>query len=623
MKSLNEILGSVASDIKYGVTGQPDPTVQQQPQSPHFFNPSQSSIGFTLKSSHQLYPWQAQIVAELMSVNNGKLRDIFILTRSPGGGKTQPVITYWAEQILGINVRLNPAIPLDVSNNNFIKLIRHPETVPQLIWFSPIRELNNQTVKDEFGRDFVELFLQYFNYLFYDYYQKVNNPTTPIPRQIHDLFLIMAESNRQSYSELDFIFNELINNQNMDQQTLKRFTNGYFRTAELMIEEFINHKLIGMQFKNFNTVGSGQVKKPVIITIYESAKESRLMDRMTDVALMVFDEIQTALLTGEKETDKRAKQISECIHYILSSDQGFNSQMAVLTGTANEISAANFIEFCNYAYKRNFPDYPFVSNAANLARIKVQSYDKIRDFQYLKKLVKDFQSQGRKQIAVILFSKNKINEIAEYCATGSGGGNFQRKSSSIGYSSNVDEFGRKKDNPFFSKQDIDILTNQPDISKIYDPLKRKAAISGIGIIYSKDDNSNKEERLDNQIIRQLFVNGQVGILLATDSIGSGMNVNIKEMYIPSVEKMGVLIPKAPLAQLLHRVGRQANMDCTIYTPSEFADDVMSALNATSTDFYLSTPVKPGLSSLNYGFGMLRNDPGKAIGKLGEILRGFL
>jgi hypothetical protein len=628
MKSIYELIGGAITSSRYdqstgaqGPVGQAPPNAPNQPNTLHMFPPSQISVGFKLKQGHQLYPWQNQIINQLKGENG---RDTFIMTQSPGGGKTLPVIIYWAQEILGINVRLeqDPNL-LQSSITNFKRLIDEPQNIPQILWCSPIRQLNHQIVFDEFTKDFAILFLQYFNSMIFRYIQDNPNDQSKFPIELLMTFIHMASSSdqHQEANTLDFVRQEilrvkqeLLNHQQGDpyynslMNELQRLINSVFEACPPIIENFIKRKLIGMKFKGYDTTGaaSGSIKKPVVISIYESIKESKIIDSMDNIKLIVFDEIQTSQKTGVKDTDARAEQISDAIHFTLLSPKAKQARLVVLTGTQYVITAKNFINFLNSTYGRNFSD-PFVSSAANLATIKVFDLDDLQDFRYVKDLVKTLLSHSRKQVGVVLFSIKRINEIVDYCAQGSGQSNFHPIPPSPGFKEKFNYRGKRvtEQNPYFDESDVDIVRGQPHISLIKNDFLRQAAISKIAVLYRLKDNDPDFERnkYDNMIIQELYTRGDLNILLATDSIGSGMNVSIRDLYIPSVEKQGELITKTPLAQLIHRVGR-ISQNCRIYTPSKFVPDIMAALNATDLDFYYPAGEnetygipKPGLRGL--------------------------
>jgi len=92
------------------------------------------------------------------------------------------------------------------------------------------------------------------------------------------------------------------------------------------------------------------------------------------------------------------------------------------------------------------------------------------------------------------------------------------------------------------------------ISK-YDPdnLLYQGALAGVGLMIGKMHNRHK------RVIQQLFRNGKIYFLIATDSIGVGANVLCKNLYIPKLQKRNNDsygdINSSSLIQLVNRAGR--------------------------------------------------------------------
>lgn len=637
MKSMiTEIMGGLASLDKYGQSpiaqrSEPFPITPGPVSGAHpgsMWQPGQSVTGIQLKNCAQLYAWQGQIVQQLM-----RGEDAFIITDSPGGGKTLPVIAFWAEKILGINPTLNPNVNINVVLNNALTLIKNPEKIPQILWLCPIRSLNEQTVQDEFTKDFTEIILQYINYIQWQIRVFITNLNPASQRDfitinsiLYDLLHSMT-NDISVHNQLDFMKNQkydlVINQYNTATDDLikasivSKINNldaEFFQLLENIVRDFINRKLIGMKYEGQNLSTEQRQSIPVIISIYESAgsEKARLVRDMPRLALMVFDEIQTAQLSGANDpaTDARAKQIATNIHEILSTQNAKKAQLVMLSGTENEKTAIAQVQFYNVAYNRRFKA-PIVTNARNAANIRVQDFDQLNDFWYIKnKLIKELLASKETGIAFIILSKNKIREIADYCSGGSGQEISQPTKT---------EVGRKR--PYFQPKDVDIVAGEASASNIGDPLLRKAVASGIGFMYRIEPSDPNYSFLknDNAIVQELFRKGKVRILLATEYIGSGLNVNIKQMYIPSIERFGgEKIPIGPLSQLLNRVGRQP-IDCVIYTPSDNVDYIIKALNAKNIDFNYVPPIMPTLGSKVKYYGNLTKsaivDPVKMLARI--------
>jgi len=619
MKSLTESLGSYGSDVNIDTFLQNHPqsghAAQPIQQQPHLgmWEPNQMTTGVQLKNCNQLYGWQKQIVDTISNDH-----DIFVVTESPGGGKTLPIIAYWAEKLLGINVTLNPSANLDDTIKNLQKIVDSPETLPQVIWFSPIRSLNDQTVRDEFVMNFITLILQYINFVIYSEKgpYNLNNSLRMLSRRLHETVILkMIDHNNGALADrMNFLFNSInslrdqINlfdeklnytgQQNADQYSneIENLTNEYFSNVEKVVKIFVETQLVGVKYQGTDTSENKpkNTLKPIIVTVYESSPA--FIDKMNRLKMIVFDEIQKAQLSAGNiaSHDERAHQIAEAINYVLSSGPAKNARLICLTGTQNPHTAARTAKFYNIAYGRDIKI--FISEARNPANIRIQSFDQLSDFHYVKyDLIPKLLSVREKEVCFVFFSKYKINEIAEKFSGGSVGHDIRPPTkTNVGYNKS-----------YYNKQDVDIVAGQLRVSDIKNPLVRNAAGSRIGVLYGPERNSagqivNDNDSKDNAIIQYLFEKGEIYILLTTDYIGEGLNVNIKKMYIPSVEKSNKeQIPIGNLAQLLNRVGRRP-MDCVIYTPSNFVDTVMKALNAKGTDFDDVEPAMSTMGKLKYG-----------------------
>jgi hypothetical protein len=373
---------------------------------------------------------------------------------------------------------------------------------------------------------------------------------------------------------------------------------------EDIVRHFVSTKLIGMKYEGQSLSESQMRSLPVIISIYESAGANRanLVKSMPRLQLMIFDEIQTAQVkaSGERDlTDERAEQISENINEILSTSQAKRSQLILLSGTQNRRSAEALIHFYNMTYNRRFNNLS-MSSARNTATIRLQDFDQLLNNQYVEKLISRLLASKQTRIAFIILNKNRIRQLVSNIVGGAGGsGVIFEPQSRTGV-------GRQR-TPYFQPKDIDVIIGKPRIADIDDPLLRKAAASGIGYMFRIETNDPNYASKDNAIVQELFRKETIRILLTTEYIGSGLNVNVREMYIQSIERGNKqIIPKSHLSQLLNRVGRQP-MNCTIYAPVIYMNQIRDALNATNNDFDETKPHIPTLGAkIKYLAGLIRN-----------------
>ena len=123
-----------------------------------------------------------------------------------------------------------------------------------------------------------------------------------------------------------------------------------------------------------------------------------------------------------------------------------------------------------------------------------------------------------------------------------------------------------------------ILPSVKGAEQIHDKLLRNCVRAGFGFIHRivQTDSQYKEKKNDNTIIVNLFTSGKIGTILATDAIGIGVNVTVKRMFIPTIEKFDGTkkekIKPAQLAQLLHRTGGRARLQDRVLRGSRHSTD---------------------------------------------------
>lgn len=601
-KVISEILGGIA----HGSSNRP---IHQQPQQidpsrppGSFYNPSlDSSVGILLNpAATRMYGWQQDIVNQL------KHHDMFIITRSPGGGKTLPVFVYWVDELLGLNTRL-----LYPEDQNIVRIQQSvvkqaidifikPETLPKILWCTPFRALNDQTITQEFEKSFLQIYMQIVNITQRMAYEDFDNPDRllfPPANEFLYNFIKEIENNAKVKNLYNFIEqlreqfrlapNQAVKNQIAVQ--INERNKELFAEYEQVIKRRIKQRIVGNEYENNHTGIDSQTgkPKPVVVSIYESA--GNIINRYDPgtLKLIVFDEIQRVHLSEnfDKSQDERAKQIAGAIHTILKSKaaRAKEARLVLLSGTENKKAADALTFFYNVTYNRTFPTSTEVIDAGNIANISVRPLDSLRNESKVIHIIKQAIAGHDIGTVFLLFSKQKIRELAEKCSTSSSNQDaFRRQQSNIGAQSKR----------YYGMSDVSAVSGHGDASRIVNPLLRRAIASGLGFTYSlKPDDVGYYPQIqhDNQIVQELFKSGKIYVLLATDNIEAGMNINIKTLYIPKFEKMRQSLPLAPRAQILNRVGRQP-MDCTIYTPSEYVADVQEALNAVNADFVASPPI---------------------------------
>ncbi len=141
-ETLNEIMGTFVrpratsgADRYNNNTNYVDP--EKEP------DPDLAIRGIKLRRCDELEGWQRNIFNELTSG-----RDQYIIAK-PGGGKTMPIICYWADKLLGLNVA-SSRIHVSPSHQNTIvknlaRLIKDPKSIPKMMFMVPVISLAQQT----------------------------------------------------------------------------------------------------------------------------------------------------------------------------------------------------------------------------------------------------------------------------------------------------------------------------------------------------------------------------------------------------------------------------------------------------------------------------------------------
>jgi hypothetical protein len=100
---------------------------------------------------------------------------------------------------------------------------------------------------------------------------------------------------------------------------------------------------------------------------------------------------------------------------------------------------------------------------------------------------------------------------------------------------------------------------------------------------AKSGSEDLDVTKDRDFVAQLFSSGRIYVLLATDAVGVGVSLKVKNLYIPSLKKFnGQYIDKvdeSSLIQLLHRAGRGAFPIAKIICNPDDYDYINKILNS--------------------------------------------
>ena len=344
----------------------------------------------------------------------------------------------------------------------------------------------------------------------------------------------------------------------------------------------------------------------VYVTIYESAPS--IVKRINNLRLTMIDEAHLLQESGIKDDDNsRATQIMSSLFDVMKNIERLpNNRLVMLSGTINPRSATRITTYFNECFGRNFSPEARAAppEASNRSQLSVIVNERINtDDEIVNSVVRNVAQQDWGQLYV-LFSTARIVRIVEMCIDKLGIKNIENSSPGGYVSNNVfTNLGQDRQNRAGYTLDagaVDRMSipsgKQLLVANITNPILRQAVLRGIGFISRKIPDNALEERFDLEmndtdklIVAKLFRERKINVLLATDSVGIGVNIDVKDLYIPQVKKYNknvqntVNISLRDLSQILNRAGRGATPIASIQTSKPNVEMVMNALYANSSD----------------------------------------
>lgn len=565
-KMINEIVGLTTGTVRRSVP--PGSTGPTQP--PYVPFPHGTVAGVAISHSYQLYGWQSQVVDTL-----ARGKDVYVIA-TPSAGKTLPVITYWARQHLEINPELlNRPQLSDPSKvyRGLMRLFLNPKDIKKLVFLVPVRSLVYNTYEDIVDKFSKLLWIAIQKAVSQRYVDLLLNTLLKFNYKGRDQLLRV----KQAKDDLNRDYmNHVISSEEYAQKFQKSHIE-FMKALEVVIPEFVKNNLVYAK-TGAGTVGRANPKTaPVIITIYESI-QSIFSAIKNDIGLAVIDEAHLTQQLAD-EIDHRTPEIVNKLYWFikkLPKNRGNTNQLAFLSGTINPDAAKNLSEYLGTCYNRPLEilnDAP----VGNPATIKVIPADWTNDETTL---VKEIVNPRMSNTLIIIFSKNKIDQLIDNALSKAGYATAKQVSGGIYQRPNLVAFNREE-----VKKDLNFQIS-PGAEEISDEKLSRAVSAGFGWIYRPSDELSgkeaKERQADNGIVANLFKTGKIKTLLATDAVGIGVNIDVQRMIIPSIEKFSGKemkeLPVSQLAQLLNRTGRQTFKIGIVYTAEENVGKVVHALS---------------------------------------------
>lgn len=586
--------------------------------------------------SDRFYAWQKKVIERLQNIKN----DIYVIA-PPGGGKTTPLMAHYVVDLFmggknGDMRGLEYEKVLDPAQNNdsviekwsniFHGLITgkylNGSPVPRCLFITPIRVLSFEQAEG-FQEYFIDLFL---------FLKSIMMKTSPI--NSGENFISYMGRLKNGTSSADRIIGRVFGS--AGEERFKRINlppeqfNGYVKQ---FTENMICVKTGG---------GSGEFNKQpenaiVSIATYGSAKA--FISKISNlVKFIVFDEAHLYQPSEYGQNSDRSQEgevvAATDAYTIINAMAKQDAQIAFLSGTIHPESAKNFCDYLNSRYGRRMDVVTTEKGdpkAGNQTELHVIADDAIRSEKEQVDRVVNWIQNNEKGKAIILFSKKKINALVDEVIKRLSNKDI-RKEFNVNQSDRyrrekIDRFRRSlayvnpdatqkeiedevdkfiaREFPTQQIDDINRIKSKPGAMMISNKKLRTAVSYGIGYIYRQDDIEPNDSNVpvgekiepinekDKLIVADLFSQGKINVLIATAAIGVGVNVNIRDMYLPSCMKFEKnknnegkidLNNKREMSQLINRTGRGRTPISGIYTPREFVPFMQSIVMSGIEDF---------------------------------------
>lgn len=533
----------------------------------------------------QMADWQRRAVA---MIHDNQSNGLYVVA-SPSAGKTLTVECFWATHMLGIINNNNP----DVVEQRLLELIFKPELLDTLLFTGPVRVLVNGIYSD-FIILMTEIFIGYVTYLLKEL--SIDN--------FVNLISVFTKFNSISHNPNEYKLLQQLTMLKIKLDQIIRTPTHSIHDMYHDIEVFLtdNVKQISESCKTYASTligvktavnSSGNYDTALVTTaIYESSLSLYNPKR---TKLIVIDEAH--LLQELAGNSDRAQQIATVIYKLLSKVNKQQTKVLFLSGTVNPKSAKSLIHIMSSCFGLKIA----ISNehpAGNPAELMIVENEKLLSSQYIYQLISKPMSSNN---VILIFNKRKIfglltqliakntplspRDIENGVLATSNHKLSARVNRLEQQQSPVDQFlDNVKDN----------IKTKYHVNDITHTIQRLSVLRGVGFIVNLDYQANGDRALklayakDQEIVAALFKSGLIHTILTTDSIGIGVNISVKNMYIPAMEKFsGTGVAPLPISdgsQVLNRTGRRSFKVGTIQTPAVFIPDVITALAASNDEF---------------------------------------
>lgn len=527
---------------------------------PHINSNQQIKKLSRFKSPFQLTGWQEELRNEILKRPR---QDVFV-NIMPAGGKTSPLVDGWFQ---------SPYINL---NNRLDKIC----------WVCPTVQLANQV----YHNDLKPKLLQYFQY-------HQNN------QQLYDIFLnsgIIPSTGPTPYG-----FPATLDPKNIPHEKIFNLVLGILN-----------------RFTHLHTGpgASGNLNINTIVSVCTYSFATQIIEKQQP-DIVVIDETQQYFPIGEDKEFERARQFIQTMRFIPK-----NSSLIMLTGSMNRESGLAVKDFINLEFKRRLK-YVNAPEARNRARINVLPHHKLDKPEDLKVLIKDLIQQRSTHNCIVVFNVNKkilevgqalLRELPQRSIETVTGKEPRINSQSydiynqdslitpekpLSFNDSINYISKQFENPQFLADWLQFMLNSPteidfknkavqknegnknQAVNISDPFLAKCLLAGFGYLAGGQKRDRRMTNKDIMVVQTLFKTGKIYCLLATDMIGVGTTLTIKDLYVPSLNKQQGSshgpIDDSSLIQLLHRTGRSGDITGNIYCAPEDIKRVWETMSKTN------------------------------------------
>jgi len=528
---------------------------------------------------------EQQLIIRTITIN-----DVFV-NMSAGGGKSLPFICYWLNNLLNINV-MHTNIPSTIRDLTFLENSRN---IPKLFWTVPTKALAVQ-MYDKMCENIKNILMQYI--------QKMSKIDENIQSEKHfclSVDKIINLLNLTNLIPLNNNFLNLIRNKrtiiyNYSEEYYTQQQNQLINNIQTFILQNIDKRVKSLIYLQTGDGSRGIINKAIVfISIHQSAPNLIFKHVIENLSLFIIDEAHQ--LTYHYKDEEQSKDIALAIYKVLDYfSKNDTIRFAMISGTINNSSAKKLTKFLNMTFNRKFKN--LLLPGKNETPISVVINDNLSFQQKWPKLIADYIKRKQPSNLFILYSVRQIGQLAEKVLKLVTPITLSNIDSVSTYGSPVNRLYHNTMTNRPKTLSDTVLPTTPTTAvanRIQNPLLRKCVNAGFGFDYGKKTDKEYEPITleDKKFVYDLFTRKKIFFLIATDSLGVGLNISAQRMFIPNIKtfspRTGEMerIQFQDIVQIINRVGRGKFSNATIYTVEENVEYIISAINATESDFNIT------------------------------------